>query len=206
MIAGLYLLIPIISKWTKEASEKQLRIFILFWFILLIAYPWIDQYKNDFELGFFTGYVGYLIAGYYFFKYISLPKWILWVLLILSCSFVGITTYLLGFQKNVDKEMFLAPLTPGIFIMSASVYLLFKQSNLHLNSWLAQVVNWICDYSYGIYLIHLLVLSLIDDKIMSIDGIHPLLSIPIVSFLCLLFSFSIIYLLRRIPIIGKWVG
>jgi surface polysaccharide O-acyltransferase-like enzyme len=206
MIAGMYLLIPIIANWTKDASEKQLRIFILFWFILLIAYPWIDQYKNDFELGFFTGYVGYLISGYYFFKHISVPKWILWGSLILSCILISSATIYLGSQKNVDHEMFLAPLTPGIFIMSASVYLLFKQSTVSLNSWLAHVVNWICDYSFGIYLVHLLVLSIIDDKIMSIDGIHPLISIPIVSVLCLIFSFSFIYLLRRVPIIGKWVG
>jgi surface polysaccharide O-acyltransferase-like enzyme len=207
MIAGMYLLIPIISKWTRAATEKQLRIFILFWFLLLIVYPWIDRYKNDFELGFFTGYVGYLVAGYYFFKYITIPKWILWMLFILSCTAIAVATIYLGFQNKVDKEIFLAPLTPGIFVMSASIYLLFKQSNFNKSKdWIEKIVNWICAYSYGIYLIHLLVLSLIDDKIMSIDGIHPLLSIPMVSLLCLICSILFIYLLRRIPIIGKWVG
>ncbi len=206
MIIGMYLLIPIISKWTKEATKKQLGIFIGCWVILLIVYPWIDKYKNDFELGFFTGYVGYLIAGYYFFKYIVAPKWILWLLFILSCVTISLATYFLAFEKNVDKEMFLAPLTPGIFIMSASIYLLFKQSIIKMPKWLQNVVNWICEYSYGIYLIHLLVLSLIDDYIMSIDGSHPLISIPLVSMLCLIFSFLLIYLLRKIPIIGKWVG
>jgi surface polysaccharide O-acyltransferase-like enzyme len=206
MIAGMYLLIPIISKWAKEASEKQLRYFIIFWVLLLMAYPWVDKYKNDFELGFFTGYVGYLIAGYYFFKYVTIPKKILWVLFVSSCAAILLATYYLGFKKNIDKEMFLAPLTPGIFIMSASVYLLFKQSTLLLRNWVENIVDRICTYSYGIYLVHILIMSLIDDYIISVDGIHPLLSIPLVSILCLIFSFLLIYLLRRIPIIGKWVG
>jgi surface polysaccharide O-acyltransferase-like enzyme len=206
MILCMYLLIPIISKWTSTASQKELSIFIAFWFFLLFAYPWVDQFKHDLELGLFTGYIGYLIAGYYFFKYLSIPKWISWTLLFGSLAFIATATYLLAFKNNVDKEMFLAPLTPGVFIMSSSVYLIFKQSNFILPTWLELMVDQVCKYSYGIYLVHLIVLSLIDDYILSASTLHPILGIPLISILCLAFSLLVIYLLRKIPLIGKWVG
>ena len=206
MIIGMYFVIPIFSKWTKYANKKELTIFLVFWFFLLIAYPFIDKYSTDFELNYFTGYIGYLIGGYYFFKFVNLPKALLWTIFIGSITAIAFGTYYLAFQKNVDKEMYLAPLTPGVFLMSASIYLLFKQSNITMPNWINSVVNQICNYSYGIYLVHLIVLAWVDDLVISATDFNPLITITVMSILCLTFSFGIIYLLRKIPFLGKWIG
>ena len=206
MIIGMYFIIPIFSKWTKYANKKELTLFLVFWFFLLVAYPLIDKYRTDFELNYFTGYIGYLIGGYYFFKFVQLNKIILWTLLLGSIAAISFATYHLAFQNNVDKEIYLAPLTPGVFLMSMSVYLLFKQSNIALPNWLNVVVTQICYYSYGIYLVHLVVLAWIDDLLISATAFNPLISLPLMSLLCLAFSYLIIFVLRKIPFIGNWVG
>lgn len=206
MIIGVYLVIPIFSKWVIYSNKKEQFLFLCFWFLLLIVFPFIDRYKNDFELGFFTGYIGYLVAGYYFFKQVQINKYLLWVLFLLSIGFTVAATVYLSTQKNIDKEMFLAPLTPGVFVMSACVYLLFKQSTIRLPSWGSKLVNLICNYSYGIYLVHLFILAIIDDYLISATAFNPLLSLPIISILCLIGSFMVIFLLRKIPFLGKWIG
>jgi surface polysaccharide O-acyltransferase-like enzyme len=206
MIICVYLVIPIFARWVRASQKAEQFLFLCFWFIMLVVYPFIDRYKNDFELGFFTGYIGYLVAGYFLFKYVQLSKSLLWFLFITTITLTILGTYYLAFQQNPNKEMLLAPLTPGVFIMSASIYLLFKQASVTYPNWLSNLVNAICKYSYGIYLIHLLVLALIDDYIVSVADFNPLWSIPVISLLTMSFSFCSIYLLRKLPIIGKWIG
>jgi len=206
MIIGVYLVIPIFARWISVAQKNEQFLFLCFWFTMLIIYPFIDTYKHDFELGYFTGYIGYLVAGYYIFKYVKLNISLAWFIFVLSILFTVLATFHIAFEKNIDKEMFLAPLTPGIFMMSASIYLLFKQASFNLPSWVINFVNNICKYSYGIYLAHLLVLALIDDYLISVASFNPLLSIPVISILCMAFSFGVVFLLRKLPIIGKWVG
>ncbi len=206
MIICVYLVIPIFARWVRIAQKKELYFFLCLWFIMLMVYPFIDRYKHDFELGYFTGYIGYLVAGYYLFNFVQLPKSLLWILFFISIALTAGGTYYLAFQQNMDKEMLLAPLTPGVFVMSASIYLLFKQANVTYPNWLSILVSAICKYSYGIYLIHLLVLALIDDYLVSVTDFNPLWSIPAISLLTLLLSFVSIYLLRKLPLIGKWIG
>ena len=206
MIIGVYLLIPIFSKWTKYASPKELYLFLGFWFFLLFANPFLNNYTTDFDFNYYTGYIGYLIAGFCFFNYFKLNKVIPWLLLIISIATIAAITYTTSFAKNEFNDAYLAPLTPGIFIMSASIYLIAKQSTVQLSSWMTNLVNQVCKYSYGIYLIHYLVLALIDEYLISINSFHPLLSIPTISLLCFACSFGIIYLLRKIPYLGKSIG
>lgn len=206
MIVGIYLVIPIFSKWTKYATPKELYLFLGFWFFLLFANPYLSNYTTDFQFNYFTGYIGYLIAGFYFFNYFKLNKVIPWLLLIISIASIAAITYTTSYAKNEFNDTFLAPLTPGIFIMSVSVYLLAKQSSLNMSKWLTNMVDQICKFSYGIYLVHYLVLALIDEYLIGINSFHPLLSIPAISLLCFACSYSIIYLLRKIPYLGKSIG
>jgi surface polysaccharide O-acyltransferase-like enzyme len=206
MIISVYLVIPIFSKWTNLARTKELTLFLGCWFFFLITTPFLNNYATDFQLNYFTGYIGYLIAGFYFFKYLTLNKATLWALLIISIASIATITYGASFEKKEFNDALLSPLTPGIFIMSASIYLLFKQSSVTLSSWMTSLVNQICKYSYGIYLVHYLILAMINEYLIGIDSFHPLLSIPLISLLCFACSFGTIYLLKKLPVLGNWIG
>ena len=66
MIIGLYLFIPILGRWARNSTEKEILYFLILWFcILCFNYPIFSKYKIDFNLSYFSGYIGYLVLGYY---------------------------------------------------------------------------------------------------------------------------------------------
>src|SRR5690606_41105753 len=78
MIIGLYLAIPYLRKIFNQASTREIEIFIILWFISMIVmnkfyYPVVPK----FDLTFFSGYLGYLVLGYYLsIKSFNWNKWI----------------------------------------------------------------------------------------------------------------------------------
>ena len=75
MLLGLYLYLPFFSAWVKQASKKQIRIFLGLWCITLFL-PYCREFLsenlggtcawNDFGiLYYFSGFCGYLLLGSY---------------------------------------------------------------------------------------------------------------------------------------------
>ena len=66
MIIGLYLFVPIIGKWVRNASEKEILYFLGIWLCtLFFNQPIMSKIQPSIDLTNFTGFLGYLILGYY---------------------------------------------------------------------------------------------------------------------------------------------
>lgn len=68
-LAGLYLLVPILSQWLKNCSRRGLEFYLCLWSISL-CYPLLKfavdiNTSNTGILYYFSGYVGYFLLGYY---------------------------------------------------------------------------------------------------------------------------------------------
>ena len=68
-LAGLYLLVPILSRWLHRASKREVEFYLLLWGVTLI-YPYLKLWllvneSNTGLLYYFAGYVGYFVLGYY---------------------------------------------------------------------------------------------------------------------------------------------
>jgi surface polysaccharide O-acyltransferase-like enzyme len=73
VLAGLYLLTPILSPWIKSATKRQLQFYLLLWLITM-CYPLLQYVVtvNNTQTGalfYFSGYVGYFVLGYYLRNY-----------------------------------------------------------------------------------------------------------------------------------------
>ena len=68
-MSGLYLLTPILSRWLKSASKREVEFYLLLWGLTLV-YPYLKPLLLLDEgvsgiLYYFTGYAGYFLLGYY---------------------------------------------------------------------------------------------------------------------------------------------
>ncbi|MCV9929408.1 acyltransferase family protein [Flavobacterium sp. LS1R49] len=211
MIIGIYLFIPIISKWAQNATEKEILYFIFIWGLtLLINEPIFSEFRIRIDLAYFSGFIGYVVLGYYLsiksFTYSKRMLRIISVLLI----FIGVSvtifgTYYLAIIDNNFNEYFYNYSTLNVLMVSIGVFLFFKNLEIS-NSIVIKINNLISKYSYGIYLVHILILRFME-KIMGIDYdfIHPIFAIPLATLVCLLISTLIIYWINRLPY-GKYIS
>lgn len=164
VMIGLYLLAPIISKWLLDASKKQVQFFLFLWFINLTL-PYLNLLVPDFyrqsgshywTLNYFGGFIGYWLLGYY------LRKWPLrigmnvgWTtILIFGVGYVF--TLLIMKNKEVDISPYMDNLQIGsalLVMILVTIIQKFPIRSGKLKDGLASLAK----YSFGIYLIHILV-------------------------------------------------
>ncbi|WP_166922902.1 acyltransferase [Flavobacterium poyangense] len=204
MIIGIYLFIPILNKWIQHASEKEIQYFIAVWFfVLFIDQPVFSEFRLFVDLTYFTGFLGYLVLGYYLsvkaFKYdVKRLKLISVMLFLLGVSITIFGTYYLSEVENCFNEYFYGYLTLNVLIVSVGIFAFFKNLKIS-NPILNQVINFINKYSYGIYLVHILVLRFLVYLGIDYDFINPVLAIPLTTFLCLFISALVIYGVNKLP-------
>lgn len=209
MIIGMYLIIPIIGTWVRNCSEREIIYFLLIWFItLLLNQPLIIKLKPNVDLTFFTGFIGYLVLGYYLsiktFKNGQLIKTVSILLIITGIFITLIGTYYLTNLKGRFYERLYDYLSPNVLFVSIGLFLFFKNLKYE-NKHLFKVRNFISRNSYGIYLVHVIVLYFLSTIGLNWKFINPFLGIPVTVVFCLFLSGLIIYLLSKLPY-GKYIA
>ena len=207
LILSMYLLIPILSKWVRFGNIIEIRLFLLFWFILLFLQPLWDKYDISFDITYFSGYIGYLIMGNYLFKE---PRKINIVFLLLSFTaavgFTCLMTYRASLASGEMDETYLDNLKPAVSLTAISVYLVFKNISLKLPVWIKNIIESISVHSYGIFLVHILVLTLFFKSGFTYTILPVVISVPLISLLCLLISWGVIYIFKKIPVLRLVAG
>ena len=204
MIIGLYLAIPFIRKFVVNARIKDIEYFLAIWFLAsFLKFPLIKEYTPNIDLSFFTGYLGYLVLGYYIsIKDINWPK-SLWIYLyLISATITALMTFYLSSQHQKYDPTFYNYLTPNTIICTAAIIFFSKKlwsEKIKTPKW----VELIDRYSFGIYLIHIIPLNYLHP--ICSTYLHSSLVVPCVTILTVVCSANLIYLLRLIPG-GKYIS
>jgi surface polysaccharide O-acyltransferase-like enzyme len=211
MLIGLYFFIPIIGKYVRNATEKEVLYFLIIWFaVMMLSQPYLMRYNPSVDMHYFAGYVGYLVLGYYLaYKDFNIKHLRLWMVavFIISIALIAIGTWLVTPNPKWPGTMFYEPLNPAVLTLSASVFMMAKLSVPKVPPFIIQIRDFASKYNYGIYLAHALVLYFLDDPFgISYKLGVPILSIPLTALLCFIISLLLVWIINKIPFIGKWVS
>ena len=205
-LIGIYCILPVFNKWIKNASQNEILIILGLWFLtFFINNKDFWGWKFTIDLPYNSGYMGYLILGYYLFhftpkilqmKSVSLLLFAAGVLLVLFPTF--------WISQNTGKMdlKFYANFTPGVLLESVGLFLMAKSFAFE-GSKLASFRNFISKNSYGIYGAHLLGLFYLAKHGLHFYTFNPYLSIPLTALTCLIICGIIVFLLKKIPF-GKY--
>lgn len=205
MIIGLYLAIPFLRKILINSSKREIELFLGLW-LLSMCFSSKDLYRfmPKFDLTFFSGYIGYLVLGYYLrireFRLNSSQVVYAFIYLLM----VGIAAYgtqLLNQGASKLNTFFYNYLFVTTAIAAGALFLFVKETMQGKNC-----PNWIRlidKYSFGIYLSHIIPLNYIHPIIAKQVGTAWL--IPLATLATLLLSIAITYLLRKLPY-GKYIS
>lgn len=208
-LLGIYLFTPIIGKWIRNSTNKEILYFLILWLItVLFTYPFLSTFETKIDLSYFTGFLGYTILGYYLKKIkfdSSQKKDSIAILLFFTGLIVTIIgTYFLFILKGEKDELYYQYLTLNVLMCSIGIYLYIKDKTIK-NQYTLRLLNLMNRFSYGIYLVHVLVLTFLTKAGITCFFIHPLIGIPVNTLLCLIFSVLIIYIVNKLPY-GKYIS
>ena len=258
MLIGLYLIMPLLSPWAEKVEKKELQVYLCIWlFTTLIPlirqwvggaapvvygpsgipnvakYPlWGEASWNTYGLFYYvSGFVGYLLLGLYFRKFVGELSWKKTLGIGLPLFLAGFALCMLGFLSRVQAD------AHGIFPVEGPVGLAAQWEGPWLNDTLGvalMAVGWILlfrkirrggrfyekvllpvsEASYGMYLCHLFVLGAISSWLrgalgLGTDGALGAWTTPVQILATAILSFAAVALLcvlvRKIPKVGKWI-
>lgn len=204
MIIGVYLFIPIIKPWAQTSSNAGLLYFIVIWLVTLIINQ--QQYivwNTPFELKYFSGYIGYVVLGYYISERMVITKAMrTWAIFLFFIGFI-ITlfgTYVITDANGKFSEIFYSRLSVNVLLMAISVFAFFKGlPERNVSNTFSVIRSTVSRYGFGIYLNHIIILIILSYFNVNYRLFNPWFSIPMTVVICLSISCLIIYTLNKLP-------
>jgi len=213
MILFFYLLFPFISRGVRSLKDKEVLWLIIGWALLSFSsrklpvnfYSWTDHYPARL-LGYFQ-YSGYLVLGYYLNKYSITNKSqrvVAASLFVISVAIASVSTWFFSKQSHqLDLGMY-GNVTFNTMLQVIALFLLVKDTTIK-NPVLLWIQRLISNYSYGVYLSHIMVIGIFFQYDIFWTMGHPAWTLPVLTLLTLMVSLLIIFVLRKLPY-GKYIS
>jgi surface polysaccharide O-acyltransferase-like enzyme len=222
MLIGLYLLTPVIRIFIRNCTKRHIEYFLvltLFSFSLLVynrvsialnltrMLPFLPD-NIWFPVPELTGFIGYYVAGYYFanFEVARKTKNLIFFLGIISLIINIIGTVAISFYTGATSGTLIDSYkSPAIALMSYAVFILFKKVSINNFPRFKNAIILVGKNTFGIYLIHNIIISVVTRFGLNIYIIHPIISIPLISLLVFVASFLCSAIMMKIPLVKNVV-
>ena len=259
MLLGVYLLMPLLSPWAEKVEKKELQIYLgicLFTTMIPLIRDWAAGGATTVIYGpsglprqarfplwgeaswnaygtfyYFSGFIGYLLLGLYFRKFVGELSWKKTLGIAIPCYIAGFAISFGGFlhrvyetaegtfpvgglvEKAVWWETTWCNDTIGVVLMAIAWILVFKKIKVE-GRFYKNVLLPVSKSSYGIYLMHLLILVPICGAFRNwlgsgSEGVLGFWTTPAEILLSAIAAFIgtslVSVLIRRIPKIGKYI-
>lgn len=222
MIAGLYLVTPLLRKLTE--SEKLTKYFLLLWFLFSVLlttaeagvsyfksyFPhWIDVIQEAANVNLVTGYVGYFVLGNFLHRRESSKKerGIVYALGMLGAASTVLFTYLYSVRTGALDMSFYNNISLGVMLESTAIFVFFKyHAPQQKDNAFQKLITAVAICSFGIYLVHMLIIQIVPTVLPFELNVRPLaVFIPIYAVAVFLLSFLIAFILKKIPFINRFI-
>lgn len=223
MLAGIYVILPILKTWTEHASRKQVEYFLVLFLILQIGVATLKipglssmaelilQFINV-ELA--CSYVGYFILGYYLQKYRpgKTERKRLYLLGGVGAICAMLVSAGVSGWKGWTNAAAFDSFSLFTCLVSVALFVFFQEkvSGWKCGDRMYKRVRELSANTFGVYLVHILIMEALQSAgldSMSLFGkeISGIWGIPCLAVFCFLTGNLVIALIRRIPVAGKYI-
>lgn len=209
-LIGLYLAAPVLRLFVSRAKDSDLLYFIAIWALAEPVTLFLELYTKariGFEWNLFLGYIGYFVLGYYLGRREYTRNQIIAVAGIFLFS-VFVTFAGIHVTKLIDPyiDYFERYLSLNVILMAASGFVLL--SRVPVGDGLQKFLAPQSRASFGIYLIHMLVLGWMTNNppfnalfASTLDW----LVIPLLTLIGYVISFAFVFVIQKIPVVRSLV-
>lgn len=232
MIVGLYLLFPVISPWLERVSRRGERAFLLLWlFTTLVPFfrlasarfcgsteLWGEANWNEFGLlYYFSGFVGYLVLGHYFKKWVPELSWRRTLAIAIPVWAVGYAIVAGWFWSAMPHDYPVnAPIDVAVYMeqswrfssfgvaLTVIGYFLVIRKITYSGWFYSRVLLPLSKASYGTYLMHMVFIGLFTSLYRPILPTGACILLTAVSTFAVSSVISIVC--SKIPVIGEYIS
>lgn len=214
MIIGIYICIPLlkvlIDNCSKKMIEYALLLFIvftlfknLFSVIPIAPFPILTTNLQAFDAHFIGDYIGYFILGYYLhtYEFSKKVRKLIYFAGIAATVISIFATISVSRTTGIPTQDYLQNLAPGVFLWACAIFIFAKEQITHTGKWMESFSQ--C--SLGIYAIHMLIIRVFWNGSFTTQSFHAVFSVALIAILTACISYVIIFVLRKIPILNRWL-
>ena len=215
MILGTYLIMPIFNKWLCNAKLTDVEYFLAIWLVTCV-FDFTLNHPFIINLSYFTSPIGLVVCGCYLrhtprkiFNNIYVPI----ILIIAGCACTIFGSYWFSTSHKFfwfnRYSIFLVMEVAGLFLLARYLDESDRSFGVFSNpkGIFKRAVTSIAKYSYGIYLIHNFLVSIVFNPIKILYPNAPFkLSVLCVFLTALLGSWAIMAILNRVPHVKNIIG
>jgi Uncharacterized protein conserved in bacteria len=217
LIAGLYIITPLLRAAIAYRDEKLVRYLILIWFIgicIVPLLPLFTDYSVNGEIFIMGGYTGYFLIGAYL-QRAQLRKRYMYSFLIVGLIFTLICTWIMTYPLEPLNNVyyFFDYLAVNVVVMSIGAYalLLTFPSNWpgDKHPYASKLVKAISNNTLPIFLGHVIVLETLSRGLLGFTmdlSVFPIIEVPVASVAILLITLGLVLLMKKVPVLRKLIG
>lgn len=207
VLIGIYVALPVLR--LIASNVKMLEYFVLAWFAFMV-YENVGAFVPlpfDPQSTVFAGYAGYCLLGYYL-RWFSSQTDRLHVNIRKAIYIIGIIgmviTMLGGILTNNDDSVWFGYLSPNVILSSAALLLYFSLHPIKLSGKTREFVLNLSGCTFGIYLVHLLLLIESYNRIQRfIPYTIPHLLVTVAF--AFVMGYAVTFVLKKIPVVNKYI-
>jgi surface polysaccharide O-acyltransferase-like enzyme len=205
MLIGLYLVLPVLRKFVQNSDNKTIIYIMTVLFLANSFIPAVNTVCKNKVIGFYLPFTNaclfYTLFGYYAFHKmkIKFKKASLWgVIAAIMVYNVVILSVYGSFSLTKGLLEYTSPTTA---VLSAAIFLLLKDSSIS-----SKITDSVSGNSFGIYLIHCIVIQVINRLLNIYPENYPLyVSIPLFFAAVFAVSYMTSAILRKIPFVKSYI-
>lgn len=223
MIIGIYMCIPLIKQLV--VSKKLLNYYLTLGFIFAYVVPQVVYLAKDFATGFLkdlllslntlvsdmnvrivVGFVYIFVLGYFLAQteFTKKQRRIIYILGVIGFLATILLNAIVGWKTNAISKNYYQTFTVNVLFEAVSVFVMFKYMKLD-NEKLNAFISKLSKYSFGAYLVHILVMAAFRLWGFNAIAFNPIFCVPVLAVTTIVISFAISALLNKIPFVNKWI-
>ncbi len=209
-----YAALPITYTFAAHADEKTERYALSFWILYGVLLPTLKSlgllqaFSGIFlqwPLTLAWGAIGCTWLGHFLIKRKPLPVHLTAAMILIGFIICFAGTWPRSIRTGKLSAQLLEGLSPGPCFLAAGFFSLCIRIGKKENRKMERVAKALSSGSFCVYLVHLLVLRVLAHVGFSTSCFRPAISVPFLALLCLSGSYCIYLLLKKIPLVNRWL-
>lgn len=219
-IVGLYLLSPILKLIVDKMNEDLKKYFVILFIVssffetlgkmsFLPEITYITSFVNILPLKLILQFSSYFILGHILYNSnIKIENKKLFFGYLINVILCFTFTYLVCKHNGANDSSLYQEFSIFTLLEAISLFLIFKNiknSTFFEKEKNIKIISFLSSKTFGIYIIHFLILQIVFEYILPFDFINTIIFVPFITIIAFIFSILAVFLLGKIKIIKKYL-